>query len=231
MTIASPCVVTYASHGLKANDTVYFETTGALPTGLTVNTNYYVISTGLTTNTFQISLTRGGTAINTSGTQSGAHSLFKTTQMNFTMLGISYTYTGGYNTDTLTGIVPNLPTTIDADTIIMSDVLTHTPSGGDYSTGATPSILTVSVNQAWLADTDRNWVWFSNQGDFTNFTYSVPIRTNGEGGSARLDKNIRAIVANNQDNSIRVSAGRDTWYPISLASVTSNGVAGEEVRV
>ncbi len=60
----------------------------------------------------------------------------------------------------------------------MSDVLTHTPSGGDYSTGATPSILTVSVNQAWLGDTDRNWVWFSNQSDFTNFTYTVPVRTN-----------------------------------------------------
>ena len=59
----------------------------------------------------------------------------------------------------------------------------------------------------------------------------MPVRTNGEGGSARLDKNIRAIVSNNQDNSMRVSAGRDTWYPISLASVTSNGVAGEEVRV
>jgi hypothetical protein len=231
MTIASPCVVTYTAHGLKAWDTVYFETTGALPTNLVVNTQYYVISTGLTANTFQLSTTRGGSAINTSGGQSGVHTLYKTTQMNFTMLGVSYTYTGWFNTDTLTGIVPNLPATIDADTIIMSDVLTHTPSGGDYSTGATPSILTVSVNQAWLGDTDRNWVWFSNQSDFTNFTYTVPVRTNGEGGSARLDKNINAIIPNNQDNSIRVSAGRDTWYPISLASVTSNWVAGEEVRV
>lgn len=231
MTIASPCVVTYSAHWLKANDTVYFTTTGALPTGLSVNINYYVISTGLTTNTFQLSLTIGGTAINTSGGQSGVHTLYKTTQMNFTLLGVSYTYTGGHNTDTLTGISPNLPATIDADTIIMSDVLTHTPSGGDYSTGATPSILIVSVNQAWIGDTERNWVWFSNQSDFTNFTYTVPIRTNGEGGSVRLDKNIVAIISNNQDNSIRVSAGRDTWYPISLASVTSNGVAGEEVRV
>lgn len=65
MTIATPCVVTYTSHNLVAGDTIYFETTGALPTGLVINTNYFVISAGLTTNTFQISATRGGTAINT----------------------------------------------------------------------------------------------------------------------------------------------------------------------
>ena len=231
VTIASPGVVTYALHWLVAGDTVYFETTGALPTGLTASTQYYVISTGLTVNTFQLALTSGWAAINTSGGQSGFHSLFKTSQMNFIMLGVSYTYTGGYNTDTLTGIVPNLPATIAADTIMMSDVMIHSPRGGDYSTGATPSILTVSVNQIWLWDTDRNWVWFSNQADFTNFTYTVPVRTNGEGGSARLDKNIVALVPNNQDNSMRVCAGRDSWYPISLVSVTSNGVPWEEVRV
>lgn len=89
---------------------------------------------------------------------------------------------------------------------MMSDVITNTPRGGDYSTGATPSILTVSVNQVWVGDTARNWVWFSNQADFTNFTYTVPVRTNGEGGSARLDKNIVALVPNNQDNSMRVCA-------------------------
>lgn len=76
MTIASPCVVTRNSHGLTANTSIYFTTTGALPTGVTAYTAYYVISTGLTANTFQFSTTLGGAAVNTSGTQSGTHSLF-----------------------------------------------------------------------------------------------------------------------------------------------------------
>jgi hypothetical protein len=76
VTIASPGVVTLNSHGLVANDRVYFETTGALPTGLAANTTYWVLSTGLTTNTFRLSATQGGTAINTSGTQSGTHNLY-----------------------------------------------------------------------------------------------------------------------------------------------------------
>ena len=73
VTIASPGVFTLTSHGLVAGDAVYFTTTGALPTGLTANTLYYVISTGLTTNAFEVSTTTGGSAVNTSGTQSGTH--------------------------------------------------------------------------------------------------------------------------------------------------------------
>jgi microcystin-dependent protein len=73
VTIATPAVFTLTSHGLKVNDKVYFTTTGALPTGLSVDTIYYIISAGLTASDFQVSTTRGGTAVNTSGTQSGTH--------------------------------------------------------------------------------------------------------------------------------------------------------------
>lgn len=79
MTIATPAVISYTAHGLTENDTIQFTTTGALPTGLAVSTNYFVISTGLTANDFQISATLGGAAIDTSGIQSGVHTLIKTT--------------------------------------------------------------------------------------------------------------------------------------------------------
>ena len=79
MTIASPCVVSFTAHGLTLNDSVQFTTTGALPTGLNVSTNYFVISTGLTADAFQISASLGWAAVNTSGSQSGTHTLYKTT--------------------------------------------------------------------------------------------------------------------------------------------------------
>lgn len=73
ISIASPCVVTQANT-FTAGQTVRFTTTGALPTGITVNGGpYYVLSAGLSTSSFRISLTEGGAAINTSGTQSGTH--------------------------------------------------------------------------------------------------------------------------------------------------------------
>lgn len=79
ITIASPAVVSLATHGLIANDQVKFTTTNTLPTGIVAGTVYYVISAGLTSGAFEISATLGGTAINTSGSQSGVHTLFRVT--------------------------------------------------------------------------------------------------------------------------------------------------------
>ncbi len=76
VTVASPAVFTYNSHGLTAGDKVVLSTTGALPTGLTAGTTYFVISAGLTSNAFEVSTTDGGSAVTTTGTQSGTHSLF-----------------------------------------------------------------------------------------------------------------------------------------------------------
>ena len=73
VTIATPAVVT-ASISLLNNTPVILTNTGypsALPTGLSVGTTYYVKSS--TGTTFNLSLTPGGAAINTTGSQSGTH--------------------------------------------------------------------------------------------------------------------------------------------------------------
>lgn len=73
VTIASPAVVSSTAHGLTAGTPIVFSTTGALPTGMTAGTTYYVIASGLGANSFQFSATLGGSAVNTSGSQSGTH--------------------------------------------------------------------------------------------------------------------------------------------------------------
>lgn len=75
MTIATPGVVTAVGHGYAAGEPIVFSTTGATPTGATVNTTFYVSATGLTADTFQFSATLGGASVNTTGTQSGTHTL------------------------------------------------------------------------------------------------------------------------------------------------------------
>lgn len=75
MTIATPAVVSEAGHGYVASDKILFRTTGALPTGVTAGTVYFVSATDLTADTFKFSATDGGAAIDTSGTQSGTHTL------------------------------------------------------------------------------------------------------------------------------------------------------------
>lgn len=72
---ASPAVVTWASHGLLAGSELIFNTTGALPTGLTAGAVYFVSATGFTSGSFQVSATSGGASINTSSAGSGTHTV------------------------------------------------------------------------------------------------------------------------------------------------------------
>ncbi len=71
LTIASPCVVTWTAHPLQTNNAIAI-TGGTLPTNLTIGNVVYVKNV-LSVDTFTVSATPGGAAINTSGSQSGTH--------------------------------------------------------------------------------------------------------------------------------------------------------------
>jgi len=71
ITIASPGVFTVPTTALPSGTSLVLTTTGALPTGLTAGVTYYVLNpSGLT---FQLSTSSTGSAITTTGTQSGVH--------------------------------------------------------------------------------------------------------------------------------------------------------------
>lgn len=74
ISIASPGVVTSTAHGWSIGQRVQFSTTGALPTGLVAGTDYYLVAT-VDSNTFSVSGTLGGSAIVTTGSQSGTHTV------------------------------------------------------------------------------------------------------------------------------------------------------------
>jgi microcystin-dependent protein len=78
ITIATPGVITKAAHGLATGQVVYLTTTGALPTGITANTRYWVNVVTSSTFTLATSLANAlaGTVIATSGTQSGTHTVY-----------------------------------------------------------------------------------------------------------------------------------------------------------
>ena len=72
-------IITSASHGLSDGTIVHVASTATLPTGLSANTVYYVISS--TSSTFKLSLTSGGSAIDISSTGSGTHSVYNKFQV------------------------------------------------------------------------------------------------------------------------------------------------------
>lgn len=72
ISIASPGVITWTGHALPVGTPVTFTTTGTLPTGISSGSWYYIVNdANYTANTFTVSTTPTGAAVNTSGTQSG----------------------------------------------------------------------------------------------------------------------------------------------------------------
>ena len=126
VTIAVPGVVTAASHGYANADPVILSTTGALPTGLVAGTVYF--TRNVTTNTFELSATSGGAAINTTGTQSGVH----TVRRAFGTTG-SLTYDATGNLPALTGTL-----------LLTNNENRHTPTSGVNAGNACIDFLTSS---------------------------------------------------------------------------------------
>jgi hypothetical protein len=77
ITIATPGVATLNAHGFISGHKCQLTTTGALPTGLTANTTYWLRVIDANTFNFCTSLANvaAGTYIATSGTQSGVHTI------------------------------------------------------------------------------------------------------------------------------------------------------------
>lgn len=75
ITLATPGVISFTNHGFQLGQQVQLTTSGALPTGLTASTTYYVVP--INANSFSLATSQANAAANTtiatSGSQSGVH--------------------------------------------------------------------------------------------------------------------------------------------------------------
>lgn len=170
VTIASPAVVTWTAHGYSNTGVGIFvaTTTGALPTGIVANTTYYTIPGTVTANTFQLAASVAnafaGTAINTSGTQSGTHTgLSKVAAANNTaIVAAAIQLTAGdwevnslqghvsANTAVVTALASVASTTIGGDFFAQStaELNVTLPSTGTTNTTTVPPFRVSVANGA-----------------------------------------------------------------------------------
>jgi hypothetical protein len=149
ITIASPAQINWNAHGLVVNTAVVFSTTGALPTGLTAGTTYYVIAPAA--NHFNVSTTPSGAAITTSGTQSGTHTATTATQVISTAHGLAndqqlqFTTTGTLPVGLATGVayyVINTATnTYRLAQSVGGTAISTTTAGSGIHTASTPAVI------------------------------------------------------------------------------------------
>jgi len=142
--------------------------------------------------------------------------------------GVEYTYTGGENSTTLTGVTPSAVGVTNGQVAHQQvvTVATSTFTGGVPSTFA-PGLIGTLNNQVYLASLNQSVVWISTVNNYTDYTSSTPRQT-GEGAVLILDDNIVAFEP--QENFMYVSAGKDLWYNVSFEVQTSTvGVTYEQV--
>ena len=99
-------VITSASHGLKLGMVYRFTTSGALPTGISAGTDYFIIP--LTDDTFQIATTLAnavaGTAVDFSDAGSGNHTLTQQTDVATYQIEVSPNLTDWFVYDAMSAV-------------------------------------------------------------------------------------------------------------------------------
>lgn len=142
--------------------------------------------------------------------------------------GTIYTYTGGENTTTLTGVTPD-PTLAGyaVGTPIAQAVRTTANSAmtGLPATFRNQYIATLN-NQVYIGSGTSRIVYVSQINDYTDYSFSAP-RTPGEGATLTLDSTVSGFVP--QESVMYITGGLDFWYETEL--ILSSDLASEDLKV
>jgi hypothetical protein len=136
--------------------------------------------------------------------------------------GTTYTYTGGVNTTTLTGlsgVTDYVPGTGVTQTVkIFSNAVTN---------GLSPSFRNDLVgnldNQIFIGSTKSSVIYTSNVNNFLDYSYDSP-RLQGQGWSATVAGYPMAFI--NQEDNLYVSVGKDLWYRTNFIQTTNTTTVG-----
>lgn len=165
---------TISGHGLNANDPVRVMSVGGnVPSPLAADTTYFVVGGSLTSNTFQVSLTSGGSAVTLTDVGSGTIYVAKRVTAKFYQLnadGLS-TFTGTIHQSGGTGIIADNgvivhgaiiqdagSNVLGGDTVI-GGVLTRAKAEAPTSSALNTSTATQTIDASkpvWTLDTPLN---------------------------------------------------------------------------
>lgn len=201
--------VDLTAHGLSASMKVKFATTGALPTGLTAGTTYYV-KTVVSANSFTLSATAGGAKIDLTGTPSGTNTIIGVAEA-FTDDGTGiHTVLGNESTAFTPSLKTQIGVAVDIKTV-PSTSLTLTLHDSEDN-----SIVTKTVLNANLTAGINEIYWDSPITYVRGESYHLHVHMTGTGGE------IYTAVANElADMYIEVyGASNDTYHPM----IVLNGI-------
>lgn len=173
-----------------------------------------------------ITLTKSGT---TTWAEEGFYQA-GTRQVTIVGLG-TFAYTGGENTTTLTGLV-GLPA-IPVGTVAFQTVrVTANPGGaGQLPTAFDNDLIAVFRNQVYIASKQSNFVYVSKVDDYTDFSFTSPVRLVGEGDLLSVRGTVVGFIP--QDNELYVTSANDNWFRFQYqlsADLTSESILAKQLK-
>lgn len=155
------------------------------------------------------------------GTLTWEQTGFDSTTGSVHINGVDYAYTGGTDTLTLTGVTPN-PTgagIISGDAVAQTVTVRTNASMTDIDTGFLNALIGILDNQVFIAALNSSVIYTSKVNDYTNYSFTDPVRVQGEGNLATILDYPTAFV--NQDENLLVATGKDIWYQTILTNTTN----------
>ncbi len=140
--------------------------------------------------------------------------------------GITYVYTGGESTQTLTGITPDPLSNMDAGDTIFQDFVIHNSTPTTTATYSNDIIEELN-NQIYVGSSANNEVLVSSNIDFTDYSFSSP-RISGEGVSLVMPSAIKTIIS--QENDMYIGSG-DAWFRTTFEQITVGSTLAETLNV
>ncbi len=169
------------------------------------------------------------TVIKTSGSGTWAEARFLVSAAGRAVVinNKTYTYTGGENSGTLTGVTPSPVTDGVADgDFVVQDIVETAPT---VLADRNYDLVAVDGNHVFVGSTLSREVFISKNTDYDDFGYTTPLRAPGEGFKLTLDASPVGFAPSENDN-MSVSAGDDYWYEITMTLSAEQGTETVEVK-
>lgn len=132
--------------------------------------------------------------------------------------GITYTYTGGEGTTTLTGVTPD-PTAGGhsvGDVVFQAIRTTANSSTTGLPSAFKNSLIRVLDNYVYIGDKTRRDIYISKSTSYTDFSFTTPVRLPGEGALLTLDSSPVGFVV--EDSAMYITGSKDDWYQTKIAT-------------
>lgn len=142
-----------------------------------------------------------------------------TGEMTMVINGTTYTYTGGQQTNTLTGVTPSPAGEASGSIAIQPVITASNKPASDFSN----DFIKVIGNQAYVGSYTSRFIYVSSNTDFTNFTLTTPP-LDGDPALLVMDSTSKGISVKGGNPWIGYGTGE--WAEIVYSQV-SNGTSNE----